>query len=189
MVTQPHKGHICRARHSFALDNFIRRLFQKPLKIAGPYIKKGDRVIDMGCGPGFFSIAMAKMAGPSGQVIALDLQREMLDKVARKARKKGLEDRIRLHQCPQDNLGLDPDIKANFILAFYMVHETPDPRKFFIQAKPHLKPGGRFLVVEPRFHVTRKKFAQISEYALDAGFEIIGRPSGKGGPSLLLGIG
>ena len=90
-------GDVCRPSHSILLDNFFRRMFQKPRKIVGEYIQNGDTVIDLGCGPGFFSIDMAEMAGSRGKLYAVDLQNEMLDKVKKKAEAKGLTHRICFH--------------------------------------------------------------------------------------------
>jgi len=135
MYNKAYKGDVCSHDHSFFLDNFIRRLIQNPRKIVGEYIHNGDTVVDLGCGPGYFSIDMAKMVGESGHVIAVDLQPEMLEKVKKKAKKFNLSKRITLHNCPQDKIGLNQDVKADFVLAFYMVHETPDPVKFLQEVK------------------------------------------------------
>jgi len=74
MYNKEYKGDVCSHTHSFFLDNFLRRLIQNPKKIVGEYIKKGDTIIDLGCGPGYFSIAMAKMVGDTGRVYSVDLQ-------------------------------------------------------------------------------------------------------------------
>ncbi len=181
-----YKGDVCSHTHSFALDNIFRRLFQNPQKIVGEYVKKGDTIIDLGCGPGFFTIEMAKMVGPKGEVIAVDLQREMLAKLEKKAEKQELGNRIVGHLCPQESIGLGPDVAANFILAFYMVHETPDQKQFLEEIKPLLKKDGKLLIVEPLFHVSKKKFQRTEEIAQKVGFTIIDRPKKKGGRSLLL---
>lgn len=186
MIHNKNTNDVCSHTHSYALDNIFRRLVQNPNRIVGEYINEGDTVIDLGCGPGFFSIAMARMVGASGSVIAVDLQEEMLAKLENKAIKQGLDSRITRHLCPGDGIGLDECIKADFILAFYMVHETPDPGQFLNLVKPLLKEGGKFLLVEPLFHVSKKKFQITAGYAKKAGFKIIGRPSWKGGYSLLL---
>ena len=44
----------------------------------GDVVSSGDTVIDLGCGGGFFTAALAKMVGENGRVIAMDLQEEML---------------------------------------------------------------------------------------------------------------
>ncbi|HCY86997.1 MAG TPA: SAM-dependent methyltransferase, partial [Desulfobacteraceae bacterium] len=170
------------------LDNHIRRWFQNPKKITGPYVGEGDTVVDLGCGPGFFSIDMAQMVGEQGQVFSVDLQEEMLSKVAYKSALKKLTGIIRPHQCTQKGIGLPDTIQADFILAYYMVHETLDHEAFLSEVKTILAPDGRLLIVEPPIHVSSEKFREITRAALNAGFEIIDRPKGKGGKSLLLGI-
>ncbi|MBU1343861.1 MAG: class I SAM-dependent methyltransferase [Proteobacteria bacterium] len=188
MYNKEYKGDVCSHSHSFFLDNFFRRLIQNPKKIVGNHINEGDIVVDLGCGPGYFSIDMAKMVGPSGKVFAADLQKEMLEKVAKKAKKFHLDDRIILHNCPQDQIGLSQDIKADFILAFYMVHETPDHIKFLKEVKTLLKKGGKFLLAEPRFHVSENHFQKITRDIKDIGFIVLNTDSGIGSRSLLLSV-
>jgi ubiquinone/menaquinone biosynthesis C-methylase UbiE len=74
------KNRVCPTAIAGYLDNRFRRWFQNPRKILGPYIKEGMTVLDLGCGPGFFSIDIAQMVGKSGRVIASDLQVGMLHK-------------------------------------------------------------------------------------------------------------
>jgi ubiquinone/menaquinone biosynthesis C-methylase UbiE len=69
---------------------------QNPRKILGPYIKEGMTVLDVGCGPGFFSIELAQMVGKSGRVIASDLQEGMLRKLREKIQGTEFEERITL---------------------------------------------------------------------------------------------
>ncbi|MCP4372916.1 MAG: SAM-dependent methyltransferase, partial [Deltaproteobacteria bacterium] len=54
---------ICPVERAGSLDSRIRRWLQNPQKILKPYIKEGMTVLDVGCGPGFFSIDMAQMVG------------------------------------------------------------------------------------------------------------------------------
>ncbi|THB76882.1 MAG: class I SAM-dependent methyltransferase [Desulfobacteraceae bacterium] len=186
MYNREYQGDVCSHSHSFFLDNFIRKLIQNPHRIVGQYIETGNTVIDLGCGPGFFSIAMAEMVGKEGKVYSVDLQPEMLDIVEKKAAKKNLTGRMIFHLCAQDTIGLEPEVKADFILAYYMVHETPDHAAFLGQVREVLKPGGRFLLVEPIFHVNRDHFNRITRDAEHAGLTVLGTPPGKGGRTLLL---
>ena len=180
------KGHVCPHQISFMLDNWFRRLIQHPKKIAGEYIKNGDTVLDMGCGPGYFSIDLAKMVGETGKVFAVDLQESMLIKVKKKAARHGVLDRMEFHQCNALRIGLNQ--KANFILAYYMIHETPDPKAFLSELRDILKPGGRLLVVEPKMHVSPSAFESMVKDAESAGLKTIDFPKKKGGRSVLLGI-
>ncbi|MFH1153836.1 MAG: methyltransferase domain-containing protein [Pseudomonadota bacterium] len=188
MYNTKFKGDVCSHSHSYFLDNSFRKFFQNPRRLLGEYIDPGDLVVDLGCGPGFFSIEMARMAGETGRVIAVDLQTEMLEKVKAKAIRKGLLDRMRLHACTQDRIGLEDTVKADFVLAYYMVHETLDHLDFLKQVKQILKTSGRFLLVEPVFHVSKYHFQQIVDAAVSAGFSLVDLPGKKGGRSALLTV-
>lgn len=181
-------AHICSHKMAFMLDNWVRKLFQNPRRIIGEYINEGDTAIDLGCGPGFFSIEMARLVGSKGKVIAADLQEEMLEHVKRKTAAKNLTGRIEFHRCKSDRIGLQLDKKADFILAFYMVHETPNPAAFFEEVKLLLSKGGKFLVVEPRMHVNREMYGKMIEWAENAGFHLLDTPGKKGGHSALFTI-
>ena len=182
-------NHICSHKYSFILDNILRRIFQHPKKIISPYIQTGDVVVDIGCGAGFFSIEMARLVGNRGRVYAVDLQPEMLEKVNAKSARHHLDHVIETVQCEKDDLNLPKDVQADFILAYYMVHETGAPDSFFRQIEPVLKTDGKFLVVEPPFHVSAEQFNHMAKSAQNAGFTILDRPRKKGGASLLLGKG
>jgi len=175
--------HVCPHQIGFMLDNWLRRLIQNPRKIVGEYISNGATVIDMGCGPGFFTIDMSKMVGENGRVIAIDIQEHMLLKVKKKAEKHGVSDRMEFHQCESDTIGLNK--KADFILAYYMIHETPSPKRFFTELKAMLKDNGKLLVVEPKLHVGKKQFEAMLMKAEEVGLKFIDSPKGKGGRSAL----
>jgi ubiquinone/menaquinone biosynthesis C-methylase UbiE len=177
-------GRVCPYQMAFMLDNWMRRLFQNPVKLLADYIREGNTVVDLGCGPGFFTIDMAEMVGSTGHVIAVDLQPGMLDRVRKKAFRKGVADRIAYHQCRADHIGLE--CTADFMLAFYMVHETPDPRRFFEETRSMLRAGGRLLVVEPKMHVSQASFESMVAGAARAGLEPVEHPTGKGGRAVLL---
>ncbi|MCJ7593382.1 MAG: methyltransferase domain-containing protein [Desulfobacterales bacterium] len=166
---------VCPVEMAGSLDNRIRRWVQDPQKILGPYIKEGMKVMDLGCGPGFFSIDMAKMVGNSGRVIASDLQDGMLQKLRAKIQGTELEERIKLHKCEQDRIGVSEDI--DFVLAFYMIHEVPNPKKLFEEIYSILKQKGQLLIVEPKlFHVSKKAFEETVGKAKGAGFEPVEEP-------------
>jgi ubiquinone/menaquinone biosynthesis C-methylase UbiE len=183
---KPHDSHVCPHKFVFMLDNRIRRLIQNPQKILDGYINPGDTAMDVGCGPGFFTIDMAKMVGPGGRVIAVDLQPEMLASTLKKAVRKGVAGQIVTHRCAADCIGFDQ--KVDFILAYYMVHETPDSPAFFKEAKTMLNEGGRMLVVEPRMHVSKNAFDAMLAEAEKAGFSALDFPRKKGGYSALLKV-
>ena len=165
---------VCPVRKAGSLDSRIRRWIQDPRKILGPYIEEGMTVLDIGCGPGFFSVDLARMVGESGQVIASDLQEGMLRKLRKKIQGTELEKRIILHKGKEDELGVSEDV--DFVLAFYMVHEVPDQEKLFNEIKSILKPNGQIFIIEPPFHVSKAAFEETVRIAQNTGFIPVGRP-------------
>jgi ubiquinone/menaquinone biosynthesis C-methylase UbiE len=161
---------ICPVERANALDGFIRRKWQPPRKVLSPYVQEGMTVLDVGCGPGFFSVAMADMVGPDGKVIAADLQDGMLKKLGDKVRGTTLQDRIVLVKCATDTINVSEPV--DFALAFFMVHEVPDKDRLFSELRAVVRPAGRVLLVEPKlFHVSRKQFDATKEIARSAGFD------------------
>jgi ubiquinone/menaquinone biosynthesis C-methylase UbiE len=169
------RNRVCPVELAGGLDNRVRRWLQDPERILAPYVKEGMKVLDLGCGPGFFSIAMARMVGKTGRVYSADLQEGMLQKVCDKIKGTELEERIQLVKCGNDSINMNEPV--DFILAFYMVHEVPDKQSLFKQLKSILNGNGRFLLVEPKlFHVSRRAFAATSRIAEENGFEVLRGP-------------
>lgn len=166
--------HVCPWWGGYFIDNPLRRLLHNPEKILGPYIKPGMTVMDIGCGIGFCSIAMARMVGEDGKVIAVDLQQKMLDVLQRRAKKAGVAERIETHRCEADNLGVDTAV--DFVLAFMMVHEVPDTRRLLEQVHGCLKPSGRFFVAEPRIHVPAAQFDAMVKIGEEVGLKLSEQP-------------
>jgi len=161
--------HVCPWWFAYTFDNPLRRLIHNPEKMLEKFIREGDTVVDIGCGMGFFSIGMAKLVGAKGQVLAVDLQEKMLERVRFRAQQKGFFSRITLHKCSSDKLGVNE--QADFALGFWMVHEVRNKDAFFNEIVTFLKPGTHFLLVEPRMHVTETYFRKITDIAIKAGLK------------------
>lgn len=174
-MVKENNNKVCPVERAGGLDNWIRRFLQNPKKILRPFIRDGMTILDVGCGPGFFTIEMAKMLNGSGKIIAVDLQEGMLEKIRGKIKGTDFEQRIELHKCEKDNINVTENV--DFILAFYMVHEVPDEEKLFSELLSVLKPGGKILIVEPNFHVSKKTFEKMINKLTDLGFKVIGRPN------------
>jgi ubiquinone/menaquinone biosynthesis C-methylase UbiE len=152
----------------------LRRLFQNPEQILRPFVAEGITVLDIGPGMGYFSIPLARMVGPRGRVIAVDIQPEMLSALQKRAKRAAVDQRMVIHLCQADSLGLD--VKADFALAFWMLHEVPNPLSFFKEMRSVLKASGKLLVSEPAIHVTPKRYAKTIEMAISTGFKVIAEP-------------
>jgi ubiquinone/menaquinone biosynthesis C-methylase UbiE len=167
-----------------ALDNPIRRLIHNPEKILGGYIERGQTVLDIGCGSGTFTMAMAKMVGQAGRVIAVDVQDEMLRMVAKKAARQGLVSRIITHKSEQERIGISD--RVDFALAFYVIHEVPDAETLLREVASLLNPNGKLLIVEPVLHVSASSFKKTLDSAQLAGLKPIHEPKIRLSRSILL---
>lgn len=167
-------AHVCPWWGGYFIDNPWRRLLHDPQQLLGPHVQPGMTVLDVGCGMGFFAIAMAKMVAERGRVIALDVQQQMLDVLARRAARAGLSDRIQARRCAPDRL--DVDASVDVALAFAVIHEVPDARRLMGEVHDCLTPGGKFLVAEPKLHVTGRRFESLEIMAAESGFQLSDRP-------------
>jgi len=165
---------ICPWRHAYLFDNCFRRFFHKPEKIFFPYLKEGMTAADIGCGMGFFSIAMAKMVGEGGKVISVDVQKEMLKVLRKRAEKAGVVSRIHTHNCKQNEIEINEEV--DFVLTFWMVHEIPDKENFFKQINSSLKMQGILFIVEPKIHVSSEDFKETLNLAQRVGFKLCDTP-------------
>ena len=159
---------VCPVERAGSLDNGLRRWLQNPWKILRPYIEEGMTAADIGCGPGFFSMEMARMVGATGRVFACDVQQGMLDNIRDKISGTALEERIILHRCGENTIGLSESV--DFILLFYMVHEVQNKADFFVELATILRPGGTVLIAEPPIHVSTSAFNRTVDMARDVGF-------------------
>lgn len=176
--------HICPWWLAYTFDNPFRRIFHNPEKMLGSYVSKGMTVLDVGCGMGFFSIGLAGLVGATGCVIAADVQPKMLGVMQKRSEKAGVASIIRPHRSQPSNLGVDTPV--DFILAFWMVHEISNLKSFFQQICVCLKTDGRILIVEPKFHVSAKRFQESMALAQASGLNFCDAPSIKFSRSAVL---
>ena len=135
-------------------------------------------VLEPGPGMGFFTLPLARMVGPSGRVVAVDIQPKMLASLKRRLTRAGLQERADVRVCPADTMGLaDLAGKVDLSVAIAMVHELPEGNHFFEEVAAALKPGGCVLLVEPAGHVKPPAFDAELETAARAGLETIDRPT------------
>ena len=168
------KNRVCPLSRAKHLDMGLRKWIHNPKKILGEYIEKEMVILDVGCGSGFFSVAMAEMVDGPGKVIAADLQEGMLRKVEMKIKGNGLKNKIILHKCDEDRIGISEPV--DFVLAFYMMHEVPDQDNFLKEIKSILKENGILYIVEPKGHVSKKDFENTVNNAIELGFKPIKKP-------------
>ena len=173
-MNKKEQKHICPTWGAIGLDNIFRKLVHDPQKMLKPFIKEGMTVLDVGCGPGFFSLEIAKMLNGTGKVIAADVQEGMLKKIRKKIEGTTLEQTVKLHKSDFENIGVAE--KVDFIFAFWMVHEVRNQEKFLEELTTILKPNGLIFIVEPKFHVTKTEFIKMLDKIKKNGLTIIESP-------------
>jgi ubiquinone/menaquinone biosynthesis C-methylase UbiE len=165
----------------------LRRLAFDPAKFLAPYVQDGMTVLEPGPGMGFCTLELARLVGPRGRVLAVDIQTRMLQALRRRAAKAGLLERIEARLATPDSLALDGlDGAVDFALAFAMVHEMPSVSVFFTEAARALRPGACLLLAEPSGHVKAPAFQAELDAAAQAGFEVTGRPHIRSNQAALL---
>lgn len=158
----------------------IRYLFENPKRLLKDYVKQGMTVLDVGCGSGYFSLGMSRLVGPTGQVVSVDTKTEAIAALRKKAEQAGLSRRIGARVCSKKDLELgEMNGKVDFALAVYVLHHASDAARLMSNVYRALKPGGKFLVVEPKHHASADEREVVEAGARQAGFVLSGYPKLK----------
>jgi ubiquinone/menaquinone biosynthesis C-methylase UbiE len=111
-------------------------------------LKPGMTVCDLGCGNGFYTLMLAKEVGPEGKVLAVEIQQEMLDMLAKRAEKAGVK-----NYQPILSTVVDPKLPENavdLILIVDVYHEMDHPVEMLAGLRKSLSKTGRMVLVEFR---------------------------------------
>ncbi len=146
-----------------------------PRFLARLSLQAGQKVLDLGCGPGFWTLPLAEIVGPDGTVWALDVSQEMLDALA--ARRPPSQVRLLRGELPAIDL---PDGSIDWIWAAFLFHEVEPPEQLAAEMRRVTHPTGRVAVLDwrpdaesgdgpPRSH--RLSPEQVGEYLETAGFQ------------------
>ncbi len=142
-------------------------------------LKPGDRVADLGSGPGYFTLRFARAVGPAGKIYAVDISRKMLDYLEKQAQAEHLMN-IQPVLAEPHNPKL-PLASVDVIFICDTLHHISDRLTYYPFLTRALKPGGRFanidfykrpLPVGPPVHMKIAKADMIRE-AESAGFHLV----------------
>jgi ubiquinone/menaquinone biosynthesis C-methylase UbiE len=138
---------------AFFLDLPLRRLLIDREKfLRGMGVKEGDRVLEVGCGPGFFTETLSLIVGEKGKVYAQDIEEAMLRKIKKKLPSFRYPNVIPL-LCNSSSLEL-PDSSCDVILCANVIEEIYKEGELEGTVKEIgrvLKPGGILFIKEHRF--------------------------------------
>ncbi|OBK49693.1 class I SAM-dependent methyltransferase [Mycobacterium sp. 1081908.1] len=154
------------------LNNPLRRVMMKPAGIIERLGLNGtERVLEIGPGPGFFSVEIAKRLD-AGKLDLFDVQPEMLEKAERQLVRAGFHDVGFTAGEAGDGL---PFPNGTFDVAFLaaVIGEVPDPRACLRSLRSVLKPGGRLVFLEMFPDPDRLSVRQLRELAEPEGFAFV----------------
>jgi ubiquinone/menaquinone biosynthesis C-methylase UbiE len=106
----------------------------------------GERVLDVGCGPGLFTVPLARAVGPTGHVHAVDLSREMVEACRQRVEAAGLAN-VTVERSEESRVPLAA-ASVDLLFACHLLHELEDPAAFLADARRVLRPAGRLVAVE-----------------------------------------
>jgi SAM-dependent methyltransferase len=126
----------------FATDNLVRRIISPPKKLLSKYVASGSSVADLGCGPGYYTIPMAELAGPGGKVYAVDFDPRAIEGVAKKAEARGLERVVDARAGSAAEADFIPNGSVDFVFAHGLLCCMKDHSGALCQIKRMLKKDG-----------------------------------------------
>lgn len=143
----PRSPRVFNPKNAELLEEPSRDGWQKPAEVVMALkLESGDVVADIGTGSGYFVPYLSKAVGPSGRVLAVDIQPEMLAFVERKVGELGLTNVITVLSLEADTR-LDPE-SVDLALMVDVYHELGSPSSLLSNIRSALKTDGRFAIVD-----------------------------------------
>ena len=125
-----------------------RDRWQQPDRvIASLAVREGDRVADLGAGPGYFTFRLARAVGPQGRVYAVDTDSDMSSMIAEKAARDDVRNVAVVEAAAEDPTLPEP---VDLVLVVNAFHHLPVPATYLTTLSKYLRPGGRIAIIETR---------------------------------------
>lgn len=124
------------------MDNFIRRLISPPEKKISRFVKVGNVAADLGCGPGYFTIPIAKLIGPTGKIYAVDSDERSIQVLVAKSEAQELGNIVEAHAASAADVKRIPTECADFVLAHGLLCCMTKHDQAVAEIKRIMKPTG-----------------------------------------------
>jgi thioredoxin reductase/SAM-dependent methyltransferase len=146
-ITEGHRTHhFDPARVDRLLNEDRQRMLPAESMLRAAGVAAGQIVVDLGAGPGFFTLPAARLVGAGGHVYAVDVEPQMLDLCRRRAEEAGLTGIETVHSA-ESRIPL-PDATADRVLIAFVLHEADDVAALLREAARLLRPDGEIAVAE-----------------------------------------
>lgn len=110
-------------------------------------IKPGTTVADIGAGEGYYTVRLAERVGAKGRVLAQDINRGALDRLAERVLRERPLEKVTIQEGGLDDPRL-PKGSFDRIFMVHMYHEVTEPYAFLWRLRPALAKGGQVIVVD-----------------------------------------
>lgn len=159
------------------IDNPLRRRAQPPDEMARRHgLEPGMRVLEIGPGSGRYTVAAARRVGPTGKVIAVDIEPKMIERLNRRVEAEGVanvEGRVaNVYALPFDDASFD----AAYLIT--VIGEIPEPVRAMREFHRVLKPGGALAFSEALMDPDYPLARTLMRMAESAGFRLRNRIGG-----------
>lgn len=166
------------------MEDASRAAWQRPDEVVRALeLEPGDTACDIGAGPGYFSLRLARVVAPAGHVYAVDVEPRMLEALNERLERASVDNVTPVLSLPADPLLADR--LCDLVLIVNTYHHFPDPPRYLKRLTRALRPGGRLVNID--FHkretphgppvarrVAREDFLND---ARGAGLEPLGEPA------------
>jgi ubiquinone/menaquinone biosynthesis C-methylase UbiE len=146
-MEEMHKLHQDSKAYIALLDDPARDAYQKPHEVVMALaLKEGERIADMGAGSGYSSLRFARHVGAGGQVLAVDINPDMIVHLNQRIRDARLENIRTILALPDDPLLADSSVDRLFICETW--HHIENHPQYLARLKKILKPGAQVIIID-----------------------------------------
>ena len=137
----------CARLKQFAYEGFNRDSWQQPDKvIAALNLHPGAVVADLGSGGGYFTFKLARAVAPSGKVYAVDVDKDMIELVAKRLKEESGNNVETILATATDPLL--PQTGVDLIFTVNTYHHIANRLAYFANVRKYLRPGGRIAIID-----------------------------------------
>lgn len=154
------------------MHDSLYRLFVDPRRLLGAAgVAQGQKVLEVGCGPGFFTVPAAEIVGTEGHLYSIDINPAAVEQVRRKVKEDGLSN-VDVMVANASKTGL-PDSSIDLAFLFGVIHSIHDLDQVFAEMHRILTENG-ILFIQKSSWSEKKLLTSITKTGM---FRFLGKKS------------